>query len=362
MANEITNFIKVSFSVFASTCYCYAVGRIVSKGTSRLLCLLPIVGLFLYLPLHLHTIYLSGLTAFFIAWLANFKILLFAFGEGPLSSDPSISLASFVVVACFPIRIQQKPSPRSRDSHLQDKEPKDGRKHMKYAIEVLLFAILANVPGYREYIHPLIVSFLYFLLLYVELETLFGVAAVAARVLIGLELEPPFNEPYLSTSLQDFWGRRWNLIVSSILRPAVYKPTRNLASLVVGRKWALIPAFMGTFLVSGLMHELILFYYVECDQRSPWELPCFFLLHGVCLLTEIALKKRFGGRWQLPRLVSGPLTIGFLLFTGFQLFLPSLDRCKAFENAYVELAALMAFLWKESQRLADYLVRIPHYN
>lgn len=362
MANEITNFIKVSFSVLASTCYCYAVGRIVPKGTARLLCLLPIVGLFLYLPLHLHTIYLSGLTAFFIAWLANFKILLFAFGEGPLSSDPSISLASFVFLACFPIRIQQKPSPRSRDSHLQDKEPKDGRKHMKYAIKVLLFAILANVPGYREYIHPQIVSFLYFLLLYVELETLFGVAAVAARVLIGLELEPPFNEPYLSTSLQDFWGRRWNLIVSSILRPAVYKPTRNLASRVVGRKWALIPAFMGTFLVSGLMHELILFYYVECDQRSPWEVTCFFLLHGVCLLTEIALKKRFGGRWQLPRLVTGPLTIGFVLFTGFQLFLPSLDRCKAFEKAYVELAALTAFLGKESQRLADYLVRIPHYN
>ncbi|KAJ7015673.1 acyl-CoA--sterol O-acyltransferase 1-like [Populus alba x Populus x berolinensis] len=296
MANEIANFIKVSFSVLASTCYCYAVGRIVPKGTARLLCLLPIVGLFLYLPLHLHTIYLSGLTAFFIAWLANFKILLFAFGEGPLSSDPSISLASFVFVACFPIRIQQKPSPRS------------------------------------------------------------------PRVLIGLELEPPFNEPYLSTSLQDFWGRRWNLIVSSILRPAVYKPTRNLASRVVGRKWALIPAFMGTFLVSGLMHELILFYYVECDQRSPWEVTCFFLLHGVCLLTEIALKKRFGGRWQLPRLVTGPLTIGFVLFTGFQLFLPSLDRCKAFEKAYVELAALMAFLGKESQRLADYLVRIPHYN
>ncbi|KAJ7012902.1 hypothetical protein NC653_002820 [Populus alba x Populus x berolinensis] len=114
---------------------------------------------------------------------------------------------------------------------------------------------------------------------------------------------------------------------------------------------------MGTFLVSGLMHELILFYYVECDQRSPWEVTCFFLLHGVCLLTEIALKKRFGGRWQLPRLVTGPLTIGFVLFTGFQLFLPSLDRCKAFEKAYVELAALMAFLGKESQRLADYLVR-----
>jgi D-alanyl-lipoteichoic acid acyltransferase DltB (MBOAT superfamily) len=179
---------------------------------------------------------------------------------------------------------------------------------------------------------------------------------------VPISLVSGIHKPYLSTSLQDFWGRRWNLIVSSILRPAVYKPTRNLASLVVGRKWALIPAFMGTFLVSGLMHELILFYYVGCDQRSPWELTCFFLLHGVCLLTEIALKKRFGGRWQLPRLVSGPLTIGFVLFTGFQLFLPSLDRCKAFEKAYVELAALMAFLGKESQRLADYLVRLPHYN
>ncbi|CAK7330978.1 unnamed protein product [Dovyalis caffra] len=346
MENEITNFMKISISVFVSTCYCYAVGRVVSKGTARLLCLVPIVCLFSYLPLYFHTINLSGLGGFLIAWLANFKILLFAFGKGPLSSNPSTSLASFVVVACFPIRIHQK---QSSKSHLPDQELKDGKTFKNYAIKVLLFAILVNVPHYRDYIHPKIISFLYFLLLYVELETLLDVTAALVRVSLGLELEPPFNEPYLSTSLQDFWGRRWNLIVSSILRPSVYEPTRNLASVIVGRQWALIPAFFGTFLVSGLMHELI-FYYMG-REKPTWQLTCFFLLHGVCVAFEIALKKKFGGRWQLPPLISGAFTIGFVLLTGFWLFLPSLYRCKAFDRGSAELGELLAFLKKGSQRL-----------
>jgi hypothetical protein len=37
---------NISISVFVSTCYCYTAGRVLSKGTARLLCLLPIACLF----------------------------------------------------------------------------------------------------------------------------------------------------------------------------------------------------------------------------------------------------------------------------------------------------------------------------
>ncbi|KAJ6983990.1 hypothetical protein NC653_022263 [Populus alba x Populus x berolinensis] len=306
MENEICNLIKVWFSVFASVCYCYAIGKLVPKGTRRLVFLLPIVCLFLYLPLHLFAIHFRGPTAFFISWLANFKLLLFAFGKGPLSSDnPSISLPHFVAVACLPIKIQHNVNDTSPKSYIHSQKLEDGkRSYPNYGVKTLLLAILVNVHNCSDYIHPKVVSLLYVMYLYIQLEILLAIAATMAKVLLGQELEPQFNEPYLSTSLQDFWGRRWNLMVSSILRLAVYEPTGNIASGLVGRKWARIPAVMGTFFVS----------------------------------VESVLKKCFGGRWKLPTVISGLLTTGFVMLTGYWLFLPSMYSCKVFERASAECA------------------------
>jgi hypothetical protein len=40
----------------------------------------------------------------------------------------------------------------------------------------------------------------------------------------GIELEPAYNKPFLSSSLTDFWGKRWNLLISNLMRTAVYEP------------------------------------------------------------------------------------------------------------------------------------------
>ncbi|KAI9123600.1 hypothetical protein K1719_004900 [Acacia pycnantha] len=162
------------------------------------------------------------------------------------------------------------------------------------------------------------------------------------RTLLGVELEPQFNKPYLSSSPQDFW-RRWNIMAKNILKLAVYNPTHSISIGVVGRKWASLPAVFVTFLVSGLIHELI-FYYL--GRLSPtWEITWFLTLHGLVVMVEIALKKQFSGTAvQLPRVVSGPLTIGYVLVTMFWLFLPQLLRCNLFERAVQEYAAVTAFL------------------
>lgn len=343
LEGEIYNFIKVWLSILISLLYSFFITKNIPKGLPRLLSLLPIIAVFLNLPLHLHTMHLGGLTAFFIAWLANFKLLMFAFNIGPLS-HPSLSLSSFIALACLPIKIQQNPHPNTPSPQNPSlKSPPKGQKSLlNYSVKALLVALIVRVYDYHDHIHPTAMMFVFAFHVYFGLEISLAVFAAAARALLGAELEPQFNEPYLSTSLQDFWGRRWNIMVSRILRPTVYEPVLGLSARLIGRELASLPAVFGTFVVSALMHELV-FYYLG-RVKPTGEISAFFLLHGVCLLAEIAIKKWVNGRWRVPQVVSGPLTVGYVFATGGWLFLPVLLRCKADARALDEYAAVGAFV------------------
>lgn len=351
MEGEIKNFIKVWLSVTVSLCYCYAIGKMASKGIKRLICVIPVVCLFLYLPLCLTSVHIGGITAFFIAWLANFKLLLFAFGSGPLSSHPPISLPLFVIVSCLPIKIQNSNNNKPNPSQNNNPSPRVREGPINYAIKGLLLAVMVQLQLVYEYsdyilfVHPKLILLVYSFHMYFFLELTLAVSAAMARATLGLELEPQFKEPYLSTSLQDFWGKRWNLMVTGILRPTVYKPALHTCTRLTGRKWAPLPAVFATFLVSGLMHQLMFFYLGHGARLKPtWGVTWFFVLHGVCLVVELALKKAVTGRFRLPRIISGPLTAGFVIVTGCWLFFPQFIKCKVDERAFEEYAALGAFL------------------
>ncbi|OVA00557.1 hypothetical protein BVC80_9087g50 [Macleaya cordata] len=307
MEDEIKNFIKVWILALASLTYCYLIPSKIPKGKFRFLSLLPIIIFFIILPLNLTTISLGGITAFFLPWLANFNLLLFSFGKGPLSSDDpySISFSRFIFTACLPIKIKQNPSLKSNPKTKQTTKSSP----LNFAIKGLELAL--------------------------------AIVAAMAATLLNLELEPQFHDPYLSTSLQDFWGRRWNLMVPNILRPTVYDPILYVSTVIVGRKWAALPAALATFLVSGLMHELIFFYYGRV--RPTWEVTCFFVLQGFCVALEILVKKVVKGRWRLHPVVSAPLTVGFVVVSGAGLFFPQLVRCDAFVRSSVEVAAFVGF-------------------
>ncbi|XP_024025813.1 probable long-chain-alcohol O-fatty-acyltransferase 1 [Morus notabilis] len=285
MEGEINNLFKVWILVLASLSYCYVVGKTVSKGTKRLIFVIPIVCLFLMLPLKLTSVNLGVTTSFFITWLANFKLLLFAYGKGPLALDPSLSFGRFLVISCLPIDIRENPS------HKSPKQKRQKKWHLRFTIKLLVLAILISVFNCKEHLHPKVLLVLYWPLVYILVETILAVVAAMAGAMVGLELEPHFNEPYLSTSLQDFWVNRWNLTVSRIMRLALYEPTLSLWAPLVGLKWAQIPAVVGSFLVVGLVHEL--FYYYVCRVPPTWEVTWFFVLHGTVLTAEIGLKKAF---------------------------------------------------------------------
>ncbi|HEV3120775.1 MAG TPA: membrane bound O-acyl transferase family-domain-containing protein, partial [Isosphaeraceae bacterium] len=78
----------------------------------------------------------------------------------------------------------------------------------------------------------------------------FGIFNLVAGLwrLAGVDCQPLFRDPLRSTSLAEFWGRRWNLAFSEMLALAVYQPLVRRA----GRRPAVAVAFLG----SGLLHEL----------------------------------------------------------------------------------------------------------
>ena len=82
---------------------------------------------------------------------------------------------------------------------------------------------------------------------------------------MGFAVEKFWDCPIASTSLGDFWGRRWNRIVSGMLREVVFFPLSRRA----GSKVALL----AVFLYSGLYHEVFSFV-----ARSGYGGPTLYFL------------------------------------------------------------------------------------
>ncbi|CDY19925.1 BnaC09g31910D [Brassica napus] len=129
MEEELKNFIKVWFYAIISVSYCYYLSSRIKPGALRLLSVLPVIALFLFIPLFFSSVHFSGASAFFFTWLANFKLILFSFDKGPLYPLPQ-NLSRFIFFTCFPIKPQQNPKS-------QNQIPK-----WVFAIKVLVFGRL----------------------------------------------------------------------------------------------------------------------------------------------------------------------------------------------------------------------------
>ncbi|HEY8077630.1 MAG TPA: MBOAT family O-acyltransferase [Labilithrix sp.] len=127
--------------------------------------------------------------------------------------------------------------------------------------------------------------------------------ATALALLLGLDLPPNFDLPYLATSPADFW-RRWHISLSSWLRDYIYMP---LGVRFRRRRYTNV---ILTWLVAGLWHGTS---------------PLFVLsglYHGVLLAITDALTRRFGtddGPHGIRRVAQTVLTF-YLVLMGYVLF------------------------------------------
>ncbi|WCJ32575.1 MBOAT (membrane bound O-acyl transferase) family protein [Euphorbia peplus] len=331
MEGEINNMMKVILTMFASLSYCYFIASKIPKGILRLISILPIIFILANVPFFIPSVLLTAISSVFISWSANSKLILFAFHDGPLSS-PSLSLLHFISIAILPIRIK---------NNIHSLPSKTQHSPLVWPVKVLLLGILVKLDDHKDRMDHIIIVVIYCCIAYLLVDIVFGIGNALVCAVLNMELDPPSDQPYFSTSLQDFWGRRWNLMITNLLRYTVYKPTMRCLGGVSGKRSQAV-GVLATFLVSGLMHEL-LFYHVT-RVTPTWEVTGFFVLQGVCLVVENGLKSELRGKWEAPWVVSGPLTVGFVVGTAMWLFYPPVMRTGAIGMAMHECKVMLNFV------------------
>jgi alginate O-acetyltransferase complex protein AlgI len=106
---------------------------------------------------------------------------------------------------------------------------------------------------------------------------------------IGVDAPPIMNAPLRSTSVGEFWSRRWNGAFNQLALQLVFRP--------LARRTGTTTATLVAFLVSGLVHELV----ISLPAGAGYGLPTgYFLMQGAALLVEHRLGMR---SWVFTMLV-----------------------------------------------------------
>lgn len=298
----------------------------------RLLAWAAALPAFLALPGWVALGNVRGTIAFMLCWTCPSKLLLLCF-DISLDSPPSWStshFSHFLSSSLLPIRVIPPSSP------LRLRVP-------------LLFALATSLLFNLVALYPL--PLLYFATLYTALQLSHSIYALLMYAFFHVDLLPAFNHPFAATSLADFWGHRWNLSATSMLRATVYEPVLwillrgKAAAAAKGRvpTWARAVALWATFAASGLIHEFLLYHITQSDAPT-WEAMAFFVLQGVATSAEVALKRAWKGRWVMPRGLRVVLTQSFLYSTGVWLFLPALCRSDTDSKMVAEILTLQTWV------------------
>nr|CAB3487413.1 unnamed protein product [Digitaria exilis] len=318
---DLASLAAVVAAVTACMGYARFAARRLRPGLPRLAALLPVLAILPLPPLAFRAIHPRVISAFFLAWVAEFRLLLLAFDQGQL--HPSLSLPAFVAFAALPITLRDPKSAARRQ----------GLGLVEAAAMATLVAAIVSLYRHAERMNGYVLLSLYSLHFYLALELILAATAAAARAFLGLDLEPQFDRPYLSASLREFWGRRWNLSVSALLRQSVFRPVRA--------RHGTVAAGVVVFAVSGLMHEVL---YSYVTLRAPTgNAVALFALHGAWAGAEGWWAAH--ERWpRPPRALATLLTLAFVAVTVFWLFFPPLMRAGADKQMIAECEAMVAFL------------------
>jgi hypothetical protein len=100
----------------------------------------------------------------------------------------------------------------------------------------------------------------------------------------GIDATPLMRAPLLARSLGEFWGERWNTAFNRLATKFLFRPMHRAVGVSA--------ATMFVFLVSGLLHDLVL----SVPARGGYGLPTlYFLLQGTGALFERTKTARRAG-------------------------------------------------------------------
>ncbi|XP_074271982.1 putative long-chain-alcohol O-fatty-acyltransferase 9 [Silene latifolia] len=290
--------IKLLSILFISYGFSYFIAKKLPKGILRLISMLGVFYALFTVPWYFpSSIFLRGFTSFFISWISSFKLVLFAFDQGDLAL--SNTFTDFVAVAVFPLKIKSRSSSSPSSSY------------SSLLRNILLILVLSTIIFFFR---DITLSF----------STLCVVIFCDLCTMPQFELIPLINQPHKSTSLQVFWGKRWNRISSNVLRETIYDPINAAMKRYLDDNnggFARVLALIMALIVSGIMHE-IMFYHMTCGMKPTWEVTYFFVLQGFCMALEIGIKRLWVRTlgWSTPHpILSVGLTLGFVLTSSYWL-------------------------------------------
>ena len=120
---------------------------------------------------------------------------------------------------------------------------------------------------------------------------------------LGVQARPLMDAPLRSTSLSEFWGRRWNTAFRDLTHRFLFRPLRR----ALGARGAI---FAG-FLFSGFVHDAVISWPASGGYGGP---TLFFLFQALGMMAE---RSRWGRRLGLGSGARGwCFTMGTLLGFG----------------------------------------------
>ncbi|MCA8941987.1 MAG: hypothetical protein KDB80_05445 [Planctomycetes bacterium] len=91
----------------------------------------------------------------------------------------------------------------------------------------------------------------------------------------GFATQAQFRAPWRSSSLREFWARRWNVGYSVMMAHAIQRP--------IAARFGRGPAVVAVFVASGLFHEVA----ISLPVGDGFGLPTsYFALHGLAMVLE----------------------------------------------------------------------------
>lgn len=134
-------------------------------------------------------------------------------------------------------------------------------------IGVLVATVFDNYTEYKGFV-ILVASLLYTVQIYCDFTGYTNIALGISQML-GIHLKDNFEQPYLATTIKDFW-RRWHISLTSWFRDYLYIPLGGNRKGTL-RKYVNVAI---VFAVSGLWHG------------ASWNFIVWGMLHGVYQIVE----------------------------------------------------------------------------
>lgn len=141
---------------------------------------------------------------------------------------------------------------------------------LKILLGVLLIGVVA--PGIHQ---PLVAGWVGMIGLIFLLH--FGTFHLLALFwqCLGIPVLPIMQNPIGAITLADFWGHRWNRAFRDLVHPLLFQP--------LARRLGPHAALWSTYLVSGLVHELV----ISVPAQGGYGLPTlYFLLQAFGIVVE----------------------------------------------------------------------------